>query len=310
MVVGMNRTASLLAVFALLLPPACKHKETAPAPAASNAAARSTSVAVPPEVSDFEGAITLVGKGKFASSDSAPTNLTVLVKAGKFRIDVPEALTATRGLGQGYLLALPAEKKLYAVLDAKKQAVLIELDKVAQQAEALGARSRTKSGAADAPAARLEQTGKVDTVASTQCEIWRYEREKTAAEVCIAEQDTPWFQLPVAGVPGDLAWASQITDGKHLPLRFISLEQGEERGRVEVTSIVKKTLSASSFELPTDYAVLTLEQVMGGMLGRLGTLGASGVNLPPGVKLPAGVKLPPGLKLPPSVAMPPNPASK
>ena len=92
---------------------------------------------------------------------------------------------------------------------------------------------------------------------------------------------------------------SAVADGKHFPLRFVETEKDVERGRIEVTSIQQKPLPASSFEVPADYAVLSVEQMIGSMLGGLG-----GAGLPPGLKLPPGVKLPPGIKLPPELTAP------
>src|SRR4051812_9053267 len=124
----MKLNRSLALVIALLWPIACKPKQELPTGSASASArvpATSASLSVA-ESTPLEGEITLVMAGRFAGEGGAPNALTILVKDGKLRIDVPESLTATRGLGQAHLLALPADKKLYGIFDAKKQAVLIE----------------------------------------------------------------------------------------------------------------------------------------------------------------------------------------
>jgi len=169
--------------------------------------------------------------------------------------------------------------------------VLIDLDKLAAQAKAFG------GGASHAPSggtpARVEKTGKTDTVAGYKCEIWRIASEKSAGDLCIAEQGTSWFHIPLSGVPAEYAWASEITDGKHFPLRFVANENGVEQGRIEVTSIQKKALSADQFQIPAGYAVLNLEQMLGAMMGGL----AGGVpGMPPGVPagLPSGFVIPHG----------------
>lgn len=296
----MKRITAVAPLIALLAPVACKHKDNAPAPSASVASAVPSQLvpSVAPAVSDFEGEIALLAKGKLAGNDATPTNLTLLIKGNRVRIDLPQSLTAARGLGPAYVLAFPAEKKVYAILDARKQVVLLELDKLAEQAKSFGARPRPDAGAASPPATRLEKTGKFDTVAGTKCEIWHFNQAKGEGDACIAEQDTSWLQLPNAGAaPGEFSWLSPIADGKHFPLRFVAIEQNVERGRIEVTSIRRKPLAAGQFELPADYAVLSVEQLIGSMLGGLG---GPGIQLPPGLKLPPGVKLPPGIKLPPS----------
>jgi hypothetical protein len=306
----MKRIASIVSMGALFALGACKHKDNAPAPAASASAAAPLSSSAPlphaenaaPSSSEFEGEVGLLASGKMSGSEAAPLALTLRVKGGKLRVDLPESFTKARDLGPGYLLVLPADKKAYAILDAKKQAVLLDLDKLAEQAKAATTRARPGAGAANAnaPAPHLEKTGKFDTVAGTKCEIWRYNQGKNAGEACIAEQGTPWFQFPAAPqMPAEISWISEIADGKHLPLRFVAIEKNVEQGRVEVTSIDQKALPATLFDVPSDYAVLNLEQMMASMLGGLG-----GAGLPPGLKLPPGVKLPPGIKLPPAITPP------
>jgi len=302
----MKRIASIVSMTALLAPIGCKHKDNAPplAASASAAAALPSGPVLPvasgaPTVNEFEGEVGLVAKGKLAGNEAQPVTLTLQVKGGKLRVEVPESLTKARELGRASLLVQPADKKAYALLDAKKQAILLELDKLAEQATALSARARPPSSA-NAPAAppHLEKTGKFDTVAGTKCEIWRFKQGKSGGEACIAEQATPWLQLPVGPqTPSEISWLSEVADGKHLPLRFVSTENDVDQGRVEVTRIEQKTLPASLFEVPADYAVLSLEQMMASIMGGLGS-----PRLPPGLRLPPGVKLPPSTKAPAGAA--------
>ena len=281
---------------------------------AAPGAGASASLAV---LDGFEGEIDLTAKGKLAGKEgaaNAPMNLVLLVKDGKFRFDLPEGLAGAHDLGKAYVLVMPADKKLYAVMDAKKQAVLIDMDKLAAQAKAFGAGHAPAGGSATP--AQITKTGKTDTVAGYQCEIWHVASEKSVGDLCIAAQGTSWFHLPLSGMPAEYAWASEITDGKHFPLRFVASENGAEQGRIEVTSIQKKALPADQFSVPPGYAVMNLEQMLGAMLGGMpggmpGMPGmAAGVQLPAGVTLPPGVKLPPGFKLPPGVKLPPAPAQK
>jgi hypothetical protein len=300
----MKRIMSIASLVALVAGVACKHKDNAPPAAASvSAVAPLASAAVLPgvdkAVGDFEGEIGLLAKGKL-TENGAPLALTLRIKSGNARIDVPESLTKARGFGPVYLLVRPADKKAYAILEARKQAVLFDMEKLAEQAKGFSARVRPD--AATAPkATSLEKTGKVATVAGIKCEIWHFNQGKTAGDACIAEQETSWLHFPSGAAPAELAWLTPVADGKHFPLRFVATEQDVERGRVEVTSIEHKALAASLFELPVDYTVLGIEQMMASMLGGLG-----GPGMPPGLKLPPGTKLPPGLKLPATAAAPPK----
>jgi hypothetical protein len=300
----------LISSMFLLVASGCKHKDNAP-PLATSASTTSplagarglpSIASAAPSVGEFEGEIGLLAKGKLSGNGAAPLALTLRIKGGKVRVDLPESLTQTYGLGPGALLVQPADKKAYAVLDARKQAVLLDLDKLTEQAKAVGLRARP-AGSPDPAASttpRLERTGKFDTVADTKCEIWRFNQGKNAGEACIAEQATPWLQLPIEPhAPSEISWMSELADGKHLPLRFVSLENNVEQGRVEVSSIQQKTLPPSLFEVPADYAVLSLEQMMASMMGGLGS-----PRLPPGVRLPHGAKQPSGAKPPPALTPP------
>ena len=291
----MKRIATpIVSLVVLLAISGCKHKDNPPPTAASTTPTLARSAVTPgavsavPAVKDFEGEIGLLASGKFADKDE-PLMLTLRVKSGKARLDLPESLTQARGFGPAFLLLQPVDKKAYAVLEARKQAVLIDIDQLAEQSRAFGVHPQPNSAAAPKPA-RLEKTGKSETVAGIPCDLWRFSQGKAGGEACIAEQETTWLQLPNA--PAQLSWLTPIADGKHLPLRFVSTERNVERGRIEVTRVQRESLAASLFELPADYAIVSLEQMVASMLGGLG-----GPRIPPGMKLPPGIK-PPAAKGP------------
>jgi hypothetical protein len=301
----LNRLSALgLLAFAFI---AC-HKSSAPSPSGSAAAADSAGAQPPTSAAgasiaaldNFEGEIAVAAKGKLGGKQalSSPVSFRMQVKDGKFRVDLPESLAPSEGIGKAYALVTPADKKLYFVLDAKKQTILVDFDKVAAQAKALS-RTRPQANAAAAP--NVEKTGKTDTVAGYKCEIWRVAQATSTAELCIAAQGTSWFNIPLSGVPAEYAWAAEIADGKHFPLRFVALENGVEQGRLEVTAIEKKPMPAEAFAVPP-YPVMDLEQMLGGMVGGMGMM--------PGMVPGAGM-MPPGA-LPGSVpgAHPPQHGSK
>ncbi|HEY1534160.1 MAG TPA: DUF4412 domain-containing protein [Polyangiaceae bacterium] len=289
------RSALALTLFTLV---ACKSKDQAAA-AASGAALASGAVVSAGAASagaglavldGFEGEIGVSAKGKLAGKDSSgtPANLTLLVKDGKFRFELPEGLAGAQALGKAYVLVEPADKKLYAVMEDKKQAVLIDLDKLATQAKSFGGAAAQHRPSSGTPP-QISKTGKTDTVAGYTCEIWHVVSEKSVGDLCVAEQGTSWFHIPLSGAPAEYAWASEITDGKHFPLRFVASENGVEQGRVEVTSIQKKALPAEQFQVPTGYAILNLEQMLGAMLGGMpGGMPGMPAGLPSGFVLPHG----------------------
>jgi len=285
------------ALFCFVFTAAC-HKNEAPAPSASAAelasgapaakAAAGSSLAV---LDGFEGEIGFTAKGKFGKADAPEAaNFALQVKDGKFRVDLPESLAQAQNIGKAYALVTPQDKKLYLVMDAKKQIISLDFDKFANQAKALGAAHGHAPGSGSPP--QVTKTGKMDTVAGYSCEIWHIVQEKAASDLCIAQQGTSWFQLPLAGVPAEFAWASEIADGKHFPLRLVMSENGAEQGRIEVTSIQKKPLPAEAFTLPAGYNMIDLEQMLGAMMG-----GMSGLMPPGGMPsgfAPLGMPIPPG----------------
>jgi hypothetical protein len=103
---------------------------------------------------------------------------------------------------------------------------------------------------------------------------------KSAGDLCIAEQGTAWFHIPLTGLPAEFAWATEITDGKHFPLRLVTSENGVEQGRIEVTSIQKKAMPATQFAVPAGYNVMDLDQMLGAMLGGMGGMPMPGTTLP------------------------------
>ena len=281
----------------VLLPLGC-HKNEAPAPAGSAAAlagsaapgaAAGASLAM---LDGFEGNVTLAAKGKLGAKGAAgaPVDFTLQVKDGKIRVDVPEGVGDMKDVGKVYLIVSPVEKKAFAVIDAKKQTVVIDFDKLAAQGKAMSAAHPSGHAVPD-----MKKTGKTDTVAGYSCEIWHLTQANQTTDLCIAQQSTPWFRVPLEGVPAEYAWASELADGKHFPLRMVMSEGGAEQGRLEVVSIEKKPLAASLFVVPADYPVLDLQQMLAGLMGGMagmapGMPGVPGMvpGMPPG-GLPKGL---------------------
>jgi hypothetical protein len=52
-----------------------------------------------------------------------------------------------------------------------------------------------------------------------------------------------------------------MMDGKHFPMKFVGYEKdGSEGSRFEITKMDKRSVPDSSFQYPTDYAVMDLDQ--------------------------------------------------
>jgi Domain of unknown function (DUF4412) len=252
----------------------------------------------------FEGEIGILFKDA-SPPGKAAIPLALMIKDNKLRMELPADMTAAGGMGsKGYAVLNTPEKKLYLVMEDKKQVVLFDLDKAGEQLKTFtsgmvtGPRdSRERREAAPRPPPKVTKTGQKDTVAGYACEIWDVipeTGEKMSA--CVANEGASWFKFPPGGIPAEHAWAVELLDGKHFPLRGIAYDKaGAEKARVEVTKMDKKALAATLFDIPQGYKVVDLQQ----MFAAMGTMGAS----PMMGKMPAG--LPPGM-MPPQLGAPPR----
>ncbi|HMJ54341.1 MAG TPA: DUF4412 domain-containing protein [Polyangiaceae bacterium] len=250
----------------------------------------------------FEGEIGIAVKDATKGSKPVPP-LALMVKDSKLRIELPAEMTATSGMpGKGYAVLDTPEKKLYAVLEDKKQVVVIDLDRAGEHIKAFGSgvepgeREPRKEGPSRPPP-KVTKTGRKDTVAGYSCEIWDIVPETgEKLSACVANEGASWFRLPLTGIPTEHAWALELLDGKHFPLRGIAYDKaGAEKARFEVTKIDKKTLAATLFDIPQGYKVVDLQQ----MFMALGAMGGAPMlgKMPPG--------LPPGM-MPPQMGVPPR----
>jgi hypothetical protein len=128
------------------------------------------------------------------------------------------------------------------------------------------------------------RTGKKSKVAGMECEDWEFkdEAKNQKALVCIAEQDSGWLKFPTKALPDQIAWAAELLDGKHLPLRFIAFKGDKEEGRLEASRIEKKTMPDASFVVPAGYQTMDLMQMLKGGMGGMGGMGGPGYPGYPG----------------------------
>ena len=256
----------------------------------------------------FEGEIDALAKD--SKPGSTPTPLSVLVKSGMIRFDIPEKVAAKSGAGtmlgpDAYVIVNSTTKKLSIVSDAQKQVILVDLNTSGETFKGLGSSPQHHGGGASAPEktpTTVTKTGKSDTVAGYKCEIWDVASDHREGSVCVAQQGVSWFHIPMTGIPTDHAWMTELLDGQHFPLRFVGFQKDgvTEESRLEITKIDKRTLPASQFESPPTYRVIDMMQM-------LTTLGALQGGMP---MRPGAMAMPPhaGAMPTPPQAKPPAPA--
>jgi hypothetical protein len=283
------KTLPLASLSVLLVLASCKKDSAtaadggAGAPGSGSAAAADPAPTAMPALSTFEGEIDVTAKSK---QSPKPISLAVLIKNDTVRVDVPDDLLADpkaaqfTGGGKVYAIMKTPQKKLFAVLDGKKQAIEVDLDQVGDQFKAMKA-SHGGGGANTPPAdpPKVVKTGKKETVAGMACEDWEITNtDKSKAVLCVSEMGASFFHLPLTGIPTEHLWALELADGKHLPIKAVSFEKdGTESGRMEVTKVDKRTLDPAQFEVPAGYQVQTIQDAIAGLMG--------GAGVPPGTPL-------------------------
>ena len=265
-----------------------------------------------PSLDTFEGEVGLIikpGPQERAAQPIPPINLEI--KGGRIRIDVPTDIEQLKAIGKLYGVVATQDKKLFAVLDDKKEVVLIELDKIGEHINRMKPPTMHQPTSTSAPAKppKITKTGHKDTVAGHACEDWEIVAESgSKALACIAERGVSWLKLPSLGMPSEHAWMAELLDGRHFPLRVVGYEKdGSEAGRIEVTKLEQKPMAAQQFEIPAGYRTVDLQQaiqeMMSAAMGGHALPGAMGGPMPHGMPRGMPTGLPPDLaaQLPPEV---------
>jgi hypothetical protein len=254
------------AVALLIVSPLACNGKRAPAaahgPAGTGTGNGNGSAGSPPTLDGFEGEIALTVQGALGGAPP-PTrvmNVSVLVKNGSLRVPLPDLLPVTAGMGMAYLLVFPEKKQLYAVSDNKLEATLIDL-------AGLLAHSGVKapSGTAGGPTLAASESyvrGETETIAGYLCEHWSIQLTTGAMDLCVAQQSVHWLRVSLGPVGKKHPWASELMDGSHFPLRIVTRQAAAEQGRIEITRIEKKPVSASNFQIPPNYAVTSLSELL------------------------------------------------
>lgn len=287
----------------------CKHlserlektREEKAAAAATPSASASSPAAEPPApssnagvLSKFEGMLAVQFKSQSQKEPLPP--IGVHVKGDKFRFQVPKGEHLPPGVADAHVIFTPAEKKLFVVIDSKKQVIAFDLEKAAADLKQIAPPKPQASPDATPPSVR--KTGEKAKVAGLDCDEWEISSKSGKVKVCVADESPSWFSLPAGSFPLEHAWAKDFFDGKHLPVRFVDFnERGEETARVELVSFETEPLGDELFAIPKDYQVLDIAQfIQTTMAAAFGAAHGAGApkTLPDGTQLPAN--LPPEVK--------------
>lgn len=239
-------------------------------------------------LSGFEGEVTV---SMHSSEDPKPVPpMTLQVKGGKLRLDLPQGVGAGGNPGGAYFVLSAPEKKAFTVIEREHIAMLMDFGMLGSQLKSFAPpASPGQPEALPSSPPKITKTGRTDTVAGYRCEDWEISDSRgRTGTVCVANEGAPWLELPTLGLTAEQAWAREIADGRHFPLRFIGYsETGAEHTRIEVTRLEKKSILDARFELPPGYRMMDLAESMREVSTAM--QGAGARQVPPGVKLPPEV---------------------
>lgn len=276
----MRSSVLLVAAACLLVATSCKQR-TQPADAGAEGGATPTaSLAF---LNGFEGEI-----DGFTKDSSKPGGqqvpLALFVKASKVRVDLPESFAKSAGpmLGdKASAIFDSTAKKLTIVTDAKKEAIVIDLNSSGKTFQGITPGAHGAPG--NATPTKLTKTSKTDTVAGYPCTYWDITSDHKEGTACVSDDGPSWLSLPTTGIPTESAWMLELMDGKHFPLRFVGYGKDgtTEENRIEVTKIDKKSIADTEFQVPAGYRTIDLEKMLQGMPGIPGMPGGLPVPHPP-----------------------------
>lgn len=237
--------------------------------------------------SPFEGEITMLVTPKAKAS---PATIVFGIKSPKARLEIANQAVADNPLlaQGGAVLIDPPAKKAFVLIPARKQAMVIDFEKMKAQ-RSVRLPGQPGGGAVLTEPPKVEKTGKKEVIAGYTCEDWKVTSKSSRADMCVAE-GIKWIDLSDLGMTSpEVALAAAASDLNHFPLRVVAYDdRNVETSRMEATKIEKKKLDDTRFAVPPDYQVVDLNAMLGALpgLGAVGTTGGGRPGLPPGFVLP------------------------
>ena len=195
----------------------------------------------------FEGVVTMRMQVEHAPQ---PMTMRYLIRQGRMRSE-----TEMGGMQMATIVD-PAKQEAYVLMPGQRSYMVMSLDAAAAQ-----------GAAASGPVPEVTRTGRTETVAGHTCEHVLVKVEAQTIDMCLAT-DMPALVMPGARMgpgarAGQAAWQRAL-GGTQLgfPLKVTSV--GGTASTLEVTSIERKALDASLFEVPADFQRMQLPAGMPG----------------------------------------------
>lgn len=193
----------------------------------------------------FEGVITmrLASRG---GDGNAMQDMQYMARGGKVRMSV------SGPMGSMGIIAVPAEKKMYMLMD--QQSTYMEMRMDADAARAAGM-------PANMPEPKMTRTGKKETIAGYECEHVLVETPQQTNDVCMARGLGPFVNAmsSMSGMGrggGALpAWQRALAAEGAFPLKVTDAGGVVQ---MEVTKIERKKLAEAQFSVPLNYTKMEM----------------------------------------------------
>jgi hypothetical protein len=182
----------------------------------------------------FEGVITMTVQDPRGTGSGS---MQYMLRAGKVRVD----FAAARAGVPMTVIVDPGAQKMYMVM--APQRMYVERAISAEQLDRMTGHAKPE----------ITKTGKIETIAGRECEIWTATENGERYDACVAKGLGTFFQGESA-LLGRGGWLDELRDGA-FPLR---ITRGDGATLLQVTSIERKPLDAALFAVPEGYRKMEL----------------------------------------------------
>ena len=198
----------------------------------------------------FDGVITMRMNASRPGGDG-PQEIEYMAHGGKVRMNIKSQM------GPVGIIGVPAEKKIYVLLDPQSMYMEMSTDAAAD---------RVAGATANMPDPKITRTGKKETIAGHECEHVTIEARQQTTDVCMARGLGPFMNAMSAmgammggrGGAAQPAWQRSLAADGGFPLKVTNHDGVVQ---LEVTKIEQKRLADALFTVPGNYTKMDMSKM-------------------------------------------------
>ena len=195
----------------------------------------------------FDGVITMRMNAS-RPGGAGPQEIEYMAHGGKVRMNIKSQM------GPMGVIGVPAEKKIYVLLDPQSMYMEMSTDAAA---------GRVAGATTDMPEPKITRTGKKERIAGYECEHVMIEARQQSTDVCMARGLGPFMNamsgmgamMGGRGTAAQPAWQRSLAAGGGFPLKVTSQDGVVQ---LEVTKIEQKKLADALFIVPANYTKMDM----------------------------------------------------